>query len=235
MDDNDISGFFDYSQNVSSNNPRTRTRRFDMNTDADNKTSRTTPFLDIININTDSGNRGVITSPKPIISTYPTTTLNDTDEKINIQFNQKSEEGEGDSYMIPVLPILDTFSSNRNMMRQESESSRKLSKFRNQCSKITNWLYVSGQNVAKDKKLLKNIGITHIVNAAGGVCPNYHSDDDSLEYHTLHVIDSPNENIICIMYDLHDFIETARNKHQNNIVLIHCQLGVSRSTSLCIG
>ena len=41
------------------------------------------------------------------------------------------------------------------------------------CSEITERLFLGSETVAKDSKLLKKHGITHILNCAGTVCPEY--------------------------------------------------------------
>lgn len=96
---------------------------------------------------------------------------------------------------------------------------------------ITPTLYIGGQIVASDRALLRQHGITHVVNACGAVCDNYFPDDFS--YYRLYLQDKGSEDVLCILYEVYHFIAAARAS--GGKTLIHCQQGVSRSTVLGIG
>ncbi|XP_052205176.1 protein-tyrosine-phosphatase MKP1 [Diospyros lotus] len=106
----------------------------------------------------------------------------------------------------------------------------KIAFFDKECSKVAEHIYLGGDAVAKDKDILKQNGITHILNCVGFVCPEYFKDD--FVYRTLWLQDSPSEDITSILYDVFDYFEDVRE--QSGRVFVHCCQGVSRSTSLVI-
>ncbi|XP_043701299.1 protein-tyrosine-phosphatase MKP1-like isoform X2 [Telopea speciosissima] len=102
--------------------------------------------------------------------------------------------------------------------------------FDKECSKVAEHIYLGGDAVAKNRDILKQNGITHVLNCVGFVCPEYFKSD--LVYKTLWLQDSPSEDITSILYDVFDYFEDVRE--QGGRVLVHCCQGVSRSTSLVI-
>nr|XP_043631404.1 protein-tyrosine-phosphatase MKP1-like [Erigeron canadensis]XP_043631405.1 protein-tyrosine-phosphatase MKP1-like [Erigeron canadensis] len=102
--------------------------------------------------------------------------------------------------------------------------------FDKKCSKVADHIFLGGDAVAKDKNILKQHGITHILNCVGFVCPEYFKEN--FVYRTLWLQDSPSEDITSILYDVFDYFEDVRE--QNGVVFVHCCQGVSRSTSLVI-
>ncbi|KAL5577607.1 hypothetical protein UlMin_019306 [Ulmus minor] len=107
----------------------------------------------------------------------------------------------------------------------------KIAFFDKECSKVTKHIYVGGDAVARDRDILKQNGITHILNCVGFVCPEYFKAD--FVYRSLWLKDSPSEDITSILYNVFDYFEDVRE--QNGRVFVHCCRGVSRSTSLVIG
>ncbi|KAM1028635.1 hypothetical protein FF1_041199 [Malus domestica] len=106
----------------------------------------------------------------------------------------------------------------------------KIAFFDKECSKVAEHIYVGGDAVARDRDILKQNGITHVLNCVGFVCPEYFKAD--FVYRTLWLQDSPTEDITSILYDVFDYFEDVRE--QGGRVLVHCCQGVSRSTSLVI-
>lgn len=106
----------------------------------------------------------------------------------------------------------------------------KIAFFDKKCSKVAEHIYLGGDAVAKDKDILKQNGITHILNCVGFVCPEYFRAD--FVYRTLWLQDNPSEDITSILYDVFDYFEDVRE--QAGRVFVHCCQGVSRSTSLVI-
>ncbi|XP_057754991.1 protein-tyrosine-phosphatase MKP1 [Arachis stenosperma] len=102
--------------------------------------------------------------------------------------------------------------------------------FDKECSKVAEHVYLGGDAVAKNRDILKQNGITHILNCVGFVCPEYFKAD--FVYRTLWLQDSPSEDITSILYDVFDYFEDVRE--QGGRVFVHCCQGVSRSTSLVI-
>ena len=106
----------------------------------------------------------------------------------------------------------------------------RISKFDKECSKVADHIYVGGDAVARDRDILRQNGITHILNCVGGSCAEYFKPD--LIYKTLWLTDSPSEDITSILYDVFDYFEEVRE--QGGRVFVHCHQGVSRSISLVI-
>lgn len=106
----------------------------------------------------------------------------------------------------------------------------KLAFFNKECSKIVDHIYLGSETIAKDREILRQNGITHVLNCVGFICPEYFKGD--LVYKTLWLQDSPSEDITSILYDVFDYFEDVRE--QGGRVFVHCCQGVSRSTSLVI-
>ncbi|CAI9093048.1 OLC1v1028451C2 [Oldenlandia corymbosa var. corymbosa] len=106
----------------------------------------------------------------------------------------------------------------------------KLAFFNKECSRIVDYIYLGSDTIAKDREVLRQNGITHVLNCVGFLCPEYFKGD--LIYKTLWLQDSPSEDITSILYDVFDYFEEVRE--QGGRVFVHCCQGVSRSTSLVI-
>nr|GEU83926.1 protein-tyrosine-phosphatase MKP1-like [Tanacetum cinerariifolium] len=106
----------------------------------------------------------------------------------------------------------------------------KLAFFDKECSRIMDHVFLGSDAIAKNRDVLRQNGITHVLNCVGFVCPEYFKND--LVYKTLWLQDSPSEDITSILYDVFDYFEDV--KEQNGRVFVHCCQGVSRSTSLVI-
>lgn len=106
----------------------------------------------------------------------------------------------------------------------------KLAFFDKECSRIIDHVFLGSDAVAKNRHVLRQNGITHVLNCVGFVCPEYFKND--LVYKTLWLQDSPSEDITSILYDVFDYFEDVHE--QNGRVFVHCCQGVSRSTSLVI-
>jgi len=87
---------------------------------------------------------------------------------------------------LPPLTPHDTSSYDNNYF-EEPEGALKAGKLRHFdpiCSKITDNLYLGSETVAKNKDLLQENGVTHILNCAGSICPVYHPTDFTYRYTT---------------------------------------------------
>ncbi|KAF3796811.1 Protein-tyrosine-phosphatase [Nymphaea thermarum] len=126
---------------------------------------------------------------------------------------------------------LDLGSFEENLVSSGSHIRKeRISYFDKECSKVADHIYLGGDAVAKNREILRQHGITHVLNCVGFVCPEYFKSD--LVYKTLWLHDSPSEDITSILYDVFDYFEDVRE--QGGRVLVHCCQGVSRSTSLVI-
>ncbi|KAL9226388.1 hypothetical protein vseg_002207 [Gypsophila vaccaria] len=114
---------------------------------------------------------------------------------------------------------------------REFESNKdRLAFYEKECSRILDHIYLGSEMVAKNREVLRQNGVTHVLNCVGFVCPEYFKGD--VVYKTLWLQDSPSEDITSILYDVFDYFEDVRE--QGGRVLVHCCQGVSRSTSLVI-
>ncbi|KAL2903431.1 Protein-tyrosine-phosphatase MKP1 [Bienertia sinuspersici] len=113
----------------------------------------------------------------------------------------------------------------------EFESNKdRLAFYEKECSKIVEHIYLGSEAVAKNREVLRQNGITHVLNCVGFICPEFFKGD--LVYKTLWLQDRPSEDITSILYDVFDYFEDVRE--QGGRVLVHCCQGVSRSSSLVI-
>ncbi|RYR64555.1 hypothetical protein Ahy_A03g010639 [Arachis hypogaea] len=132
-----------------------------------------------------------------------------------------------------VWPLPETPRGSVSVVGSSSEfqlKREKLAFYDKECSRIAEHVYLGSDTVAKNHELLRQNGITHVLNCVGFVCPEYFKRD--FVYKTLWLQDSPTEDITSILYDVFDYFEEVRE--QGGRVLVHCCQGVSRSTSLVI-
>ncbi|GAQ77843.1 Dual specificity phosphatase [Klebsormidium nitens] len=106
----------------------------------------------------------------------------------------------------------------------------KFAYFEKHCSRVAEHVYLGSDVVARSREILRESGITHVLNCVGFVCPEYFAGE--LVYKTLWLQDIPGEDLVSILYDIFDYLEDVRTQHGR--VLVHCCQGVSRSTSLVI-
>lgn len=102
----------------------------------------------------------------------------------------------------------------------------------NECSIVTEFLYVSGAKVASSWETLSKNGITRVVNCALTVVDNYFASKPSMTYLSLNLVDSRQDDIMWFVCEVINFIEKGRIAGCKT--LIHCEKGVSRSCSFVI-
>ena len=94
-------------------------------------------------------------------------------------------------------------------------------------------LLLGAEQTARDEALLRDSGVTHIVNCAGLACANHHPL--AFAYLKLNLQDTAREDISAAFYDALDFIDDAIGAADSNgCVFVHCQHGVSRSATIVI-
>uniref|UniRef100_A0A3P8VCU8 Dual specificity protein phosphatase n=1 Tax=Cynoglossus semilaevis TaxID=244447 RepID=A0A3P8VCU8_CYNSE len=97
-------------------------------------------------------------------------------------------------------------------------------------------LYIGDAATAQDKTRLVNLGVTHVVNAAGGkqhidTGAHFYADTDIL-YHEVEATDCKDFDLRPFFTKTSDFIHGALS--QKGKVLVHCARGISRSATLVL-
>ena len=87
-------------------------------------------------------------------------------------------------------------------------------------------IYLGDFRAAQDENYLKMYDILSVVNCAAELDFNY-KDIKTFE---LYLHDMPSERIINIFESAYDFVK----RHLNHNILVHCYMGISRSTSFVI-
>lgn len=98
------------------------------------------------------------------------------------------------------------------------------------CSRVTDFLYVGGASAAKDREALLQVGVTHIINCAANVAPDFFPND--FLYYNIRLRDHSSQDIARHFYNVFDFIEKARRR--GGRVFVHCVKGISRSPTMAI-
>ncbi|RLN66815.1 hypothetical protein BBP00_00001978 [Phytophthora kernoviae] len=98
------------------------------------------------------------------------------------------------------------------------------------CSKLTEFLFIGGAAAAKNKTMLSQEGITHVINCAASVAPA--SFPDEFRYLNIKLRDHSSQDIARHFYTMFDFIERARER--GGRVFLHCVKGISRSPTMAI-
>ena len=96
-------------------------------------------------------------------------------------------------------------------------------------SKIFNWLFLGSYRNACNKQEIKDIGINYVLNCAIECMESFPA---GIKYCHLKLSDSPSFKIIHYLEKATSFINQAQIN--NGVILVHCQLGISRSTSCVI-
>eukprot|EP00331_Platyophrya_macrostoma_P034939 CAMPEP_0176444530 /NCGR_PEP_ID=MMETSP0127-20121128/23118_1 /TAXON_ID=938130 /ORGANISM="Platyophrya macrostoma, Strain WH" /LENGTH=172 /DNA_ID=CAMNT_0017830057 /DNA_START=11 /DNA_END=525 /DNA_ORIENTATION=- len=88
-------------------------------------------------------------------------------------------------------------------------------------------LYIGSIGAALNKKLLNELGITHILCTADNVKPAFGKD---FVYKTVSIFDGPDTDIKAHFEECASFIDAALNDKKK--VLVHCLSGRSRSATI---
>jgi hypothetical protein len=92
-------------------------------------------------------------------------------------------------------------------------------------NKITDKIYLGDEDGARDKKLLKGYGITHILVCGKDIKKRF---KDEFVYHRVEIEDSSDEDILEYFGEAFEFIENSK------VVYVHCLAGKSRSPAFVI-
>ncbi|CAF1104920.1 unnamed protein product [Adineta steineri] len=100
-------------------------------------------------------------------------------------------------------------------------------------------LFLGDCKLAMDPVKLKQLGFTHILNAAEGrkfgqinTCATYY-EEAGIKYLGFSIIDNPTYQIGMHFEEAIKFLEEALNNKKNR-VYVHCQQGISRSATLIV-
>ncbi|XP_041116976.1 dual specificity protein phosphatase 13-like [Polyodon spathula] len=98
-------------------------------------------------------------------------------------------------------------------------------------------IYIGDAYAARDKRTLLNLGITHIVNAAQGICQvntgaKYYRDTQ-MHYLGVEADDEPEFDLSPFFYPTAKFISAGLGSLQGK-VFVNCAMGVSRSATLVL-
>ncbi|XP_068597819.1 dual specificity protein phosphatase 19-like [Brachionichthys hirsutus] len=92
------------------------------------------------------------------------------------------------------------------------------------------FLLLASQDAAHDIDTLQKYKVSHVLNVAYGIINLF---PDQLVYKTLQILDLPETDVTSYLEECSSFIDQARG--QDGVVLVHCNAGVSRSSSIVIG
>ncbi|XP_047206902.1 dual specificity phosphatase 29-like isoform X2 [Girardinichthys multiradiatus] len=99
-------------------------------------------------------------------------------------------------------------------------------------------IYIGDEKTALERPRLRDLGVTHVLNAAEGkwnnvlTGANYYSDLN-MQYFGVEADDKPTFNISQYFFAAAEFIHEALS-HPQNKVLVHCVMGRSRSATLVL-
>ncbi|ADO00516.1 hypothetical protein WIV_gp172 [Wiseana iridescent virus] len=95
-------------------------------------------------------------------------------------------------------------------------------------------IFISNGECALNKELLKDLKITHVLNAAAGEIHSGHTYYTNLKikYFGLVLSDLPNTNISLYFDRIADFIH--RGLSEKGKIIVHCAMGISRSATCVI-
>lgn len=114
--------------------------------------------------------------------------------------------------------------------RMTADRVRRLKLSAPEATEVLPWLFVGGEEAAKDEQQLLRKGVTGIVNTVAFDLPAYYPN--LFHYCRLCLQDSPDEPIFSLIPLVNAFVEEERKR--GGRVFIHCHQGVSRSCSFVI-
>uniref|UniRef100_A0A7R9YSG4 Protein-serine/threonine phosphatase n=1 Tax=Chlamydomonas euryale TaxID=1486919 RepID=A0A7R9YSG4_9CHLO len=92
-------------------------------------------------------------------------------------------------------------------------------------------LLLSGKEAEKDVELLRELGVTHVLQIGVELRPS-HDEERGFSYLSLPAYDLEDQDILSLLPKGFEFIDSAIKARGK--VLVHCAAGVSRSASVCI-
>jgi len=96
-------------------------------------------------------------------------------------------------------------------------------------TKIRDFLFLSSAPPAGSRRLLKSLGVTHILTIAKDIPPKYSGD---FKYMVIYADDSTDSTLLPHLEEAAQFIDEAVQKGE--ACMVHCMAGVSRSSTIVI-
>ncbi|KAK7195949.1 Dual specificity phosphatase, catalytic domain containing protein [Novymonas esmeraldas] len=118
-----------------------------------------------------------------------------------------------------------------NEVHTQQERARRLKAAQPEVTEVLPYLFVGGEDAARDRAQLLRKGITHIVNTVSWCLDNFFPN--TFRYLTLSLSDAADEPVFPLFAVVNAFIAEAQERHHGR-VFIHCQQGVSRSCTFVI-
>jgi hypothetical protein len=114
------------------------------------------------------------------------------------QLNNENESENGDK-----LPQTDF-----NFLLTEGQSRRdQMDSCKSDCSKILDYLYVGGAEIAGSKEIIQNNKICRIINCSSDVVENSFINDSNMKYLSLNIIDGKQDDIAWFLCNVLHFIQ----------------------------
>lgn len=133
-------------------------------------------------------------------------------------------KGQNQNQMLPSMASPD-------FQHTESHYRRwKIKDFENECTEVMDNVFVGGAKVSNNWDILRENGITRIVNCAFPYVENSFSNNPDMKYLSLNILDGPENDITWFICEVLKFIEAGVRCDEKT--LVHCEKGVSRSCSL---
>ena len=101
-------------------------------------------------------------------------------------------------------------------------------------TKLLDYLYLGGYKDAMDISLLKQLGITHVLNCAAYRKTDrspYDRDSGILHYKQFYADDNESYNMLQHFNDAKTFLDHA--KASGGRALVHCAMGINRGGAIC--
>ncbi|GET89835.1 hypothetical protein, conserved [Leishmania tarentolae] len=133
-------------------------------------------------------------------------------------------------YGLPSVPPLEDDAECDDVYNQQ-ERAQRLKASKPEVTEILPYLFVGGEDAARDRVQLLRKGITHVVNTVSWYIDCFYPD--LFRYMTLSLSDATDEPIFSLFAVVNAFIEDAVERHRGK-VFVHCQQGVSRSCTFVI-
>ncbi|KAG5501070.1 hypothetical protein GH5_04663 [Leishmania sp. Ghana 2012 LV757] len=118
-----------------------------------------------------------------------------------------------------------------NEVYTQQERAQRLKASQPEVTEVLPYLFVGGEDAARDRAQLLRKGITHVVNTVSWCIDNFFPN--LFRYLSLSLSDAADEPIFSLFAVVNAFIEDALERHQGR-VFVHCQQGVSRSCTFVI-